>query len=399
MKTERTIVPLRSIIEPLTTVNPQKTPQNFFTYIDVSSISRDTLTITDTKQILGKKAPSRARRLVKTNDVIYATVRPTLIRVAVIPKQLNDAVCSTGYYVLRPRASLISKYLFYYLISNDFTDRMGEMQRGASYPAVNDNDIKNEKIPLPPLPEQKRIVAALDKAFARIDKVIANTENNMKNAQELFQSKLNELFIQLKINTRQHVLKNDLKSDWPIVELKNTIKTITPPKKIKKSDYSNSGQFPIIDQSQNKIAGWTNDKKALVDIIKPLVIFGDHTCNIKLLDRTFAQGADGIKIIKTNDDLLPGFLYYLLKNKFAEPEGYKRHYTVLQQSKTLLPSLSVQKHIVAVLNVIESEASKLYDIYTAKRSSLKLLKQSILQKAFSGELTSDYRNSLKDAGV
>ena len=137
---------------------------------------------------------------------------------------------------------------------------------------------------------------------------------------------------------------------WPMVELGEVIQTIKPPKKIQKNDYATVGQFPIIDQSQDEIAGWTNDKEALVSIIKPLVIFGDHTCNVKLLDKTFAQGADGIKIIQPDDDLLPQFLYFVLKNKPIESDGYKRHFGKLKQQKIPLPPLEVQEQIVSEID-------------------------------------------------
>ena len=76
------------------------------------------------------------------------------------------------------------------------------------------------------------------------------------------------------------------------------VETITPPFKIQKTAFGSSGRFPIIDQSQAAIAGWTDDESILVHPTKPLVIFGDHTCALKLIDRPFAQGADGIKSCK-----------------------------------------------------------------------------------------------------
>jgi type I restriction enzyme S subunit len=83
------------------TVNPLQTPEKEFDYIDVSSISNLTFHIETTQRLKGKNAPSRARKLVKTNDVLFATVRPTLQRIAIVPEHLDNQVCSTGYIVLR----------------------------------------------------------------------------------------------------------------------------------------------------------------------------------------------------------------------------------------------------------------------------------------------------------
>ena len=134
-------------------------------YIDVSSVNRDTLSIQQTSILLGSEAPSRARRLVHTGDVIFATVRPTLKRITVIPETLDGAVCSTGYFVLRPTDEVLSRYLFYYLQSQRFSNEIESLQRGASYPAVSDKDVKEHIMLLPPLEEQQRIVSILDETF------------------------------------------------------------------------------------------------------------------------------------------------------------------------------------------------------------------------------------------
>lgn len=126
--------------------------------------------------------------------------------------------------------------------------------------------------------------------------------------------------------------------------------TLTPPVKIQKADYLAAGRFPIIDQSQDDVAGWTNNAAALIELDKPLVVFGDHTCAVKWIDRPFAQGADGIKILKTSDELLPRFFYYFLKAHPMEADGYKRHFGDLKRKTIPLPPLDVQHKIVAEID-------------------------------------------------
>ncbi|MBP6855641.1 MAG: N-6 DNA methylase [Candidatus Pacebacteria bacterium] len=138
---------------------------------------------------------------------------------------------------------------------------------------------------------------------------------------------------------------------WPVRKIGELIETITPPTKIQKSEFGNNGKYPIIDQSQEEISGWTDDESALVNANNPLVIFGDHTCAVKYLEQPFAQGADGIKIIKTNDELLPKYLYFYLKLKPIESDGYKRHFSKLKDTKIPLPPIEVQKEIVERIEV------------------------------------------------
>lgn len=136
---------------------------------------------------------------------------------------------------------------------------------------------------------------------------------------------------------------------WPMVEVGEVVTTITPPTKMLRENFGSVGSFPIIDQSQEEISGWTNDESGLVKSEKPLVIFGDHTCAVKYTDKPFAQGADGIKILLTNDQLLPRFLYYVLKIKPIETDGYQRHFAKLKRYKIPLPTISVQEEIVMEL--------------------------------------------------
>lgn len=135
-------------------------------------------------------------------------------------------------------------------------------------------------------------------------------------------------------------------SQYKQVEIGTVIDTISPPVKLQKESYLLAGKFPIIDQSQNEIAGWTDEAAAIIYPDKPFVIFGDHTCAVKLVCQPFAQGADGIKIIRVCSDLLPEFLFHFLKTYPLETDGYKRHFTDLKRKTIPLPSLEMQREIV-----------------------------------------------------
>jgi len=132
---------------------------------------------------------------------------------------------------------------------------------------------------------------------------------------------------------------------WRTIE--SLVETITPPAKIHKTAFGQVGRFPIIDQSQDDIAGWTDDEFTLVRPTKPLVIFGDHTCAVKLVATPFAQGADGIKILQTIAALDPRFLFHVLRARPLQSDGYQRHYSKLKEHQIPLPPLDVQKEIVA----------------------------------------------------
>jgi type I restriction enzyme S subunit len=184
---------LGDVIEKGETINPTTNPDIQFNYIDVSSIDRMSFSISETQTLLGKDAPSRARRAVRTGDVLFATIRPTLQRVAIVPEELNGEVCSTGYIVLRPKSSILcSKFIFYYMLSEKVKAEMEGLQTGASYPAVNDTQVKNLDISYPPLAEQQRIVAKLDAAFAEIDGAIEAVAKSVDDVSRLLESKITD---------------------------------------------------------------------------------------------------------------------------------------------------------------------------------------------------------------
>ena len=139
-------------------------------------------------------------------------------------------------------------------------------------------------------------------------------------------------------------------SQYAQVEIGEVITTLTAPAKIQKQQYAAKGRYPIIDQSQQAIAGWTDDETAIIQPPKPLIIFGDHTCAVKLINQPFAQGADGIKILQTNGALSPEFLYCFLKANPMESDGYKRHFGDLKRKTIPLPPLEVQYQIVAEID-------------------------------------------------
>ncbi len=177
--------------------DPRKKPEEYFKYVDVSSVSRENYSIADYTITKGENAPSRARKIIQKNDMIFATVRPTLMRIALVPEEFHNEICSTGYCVLKPNTDLITPAFLYYSVLPDyFISKIGKLQRGASYPAIRDADLKNQKIIVPPLPEQRKIahiLSTIQKAIEQQDKLIKTT-TELKKAlmQKLFTEGLPE---------------------------------------------------------------------------------------------------------------------------------------------------------------------------------------------------------------
>jgi len=157
------IVPLGEVCdERCELVAPTNQPATYFNYIDISAINNSSKRIVASRELLGKDAPSRARQLVRSGDVLVATTRPNLNSVALVSTENHGHIASTGFCVLRPNDKVLPKYLFCWVQSPEFVRQISFLVQGALYPAVTDQQVRNLEIPLPSLAEQRRIVAALD---------------------------------------------------------------------------------------------------------------------------------------------------------------------------------------------------------------------------------------------
>lgn len=162
---DRTVIwkSLEEVINPTVNIKWSKAKQSY-QYIDLTSVNIDTRTIFATKEITAETAPSRAQKIVLTNDVIFATTRPTQMRIAIVTDDYDNQVASTGYCVLRADdKQVLFKWIYFLLSTNMFRTFLEDNQSGTAYPAISDSKLKEFQIPIPPLSEQQRIVSILDK--------------------------------------------------------------------------------------------------------------------------------------------------------------------------------------------------------------------------------------------
>lgn len=188
-------VSIESLCNKTKNINWKENTDREFDYIDLSSVSRTSLTVTETKKIDSKNAPSRAKKIVKENDIIFGTTRPTLKRATKINEKYNNQICSTGFVVLSPKDPKDSEWIFYFLLSNKFMKRMESLQRGASYPAVSDNDVKKSILSIPSKESIKtQMIENLDALDNHIQSVLLAYNEELKNLEELKKSILQKAF-------------------------------------------------------------------------------------------------------------------------------------------------------------------------------------------------------------
>ena len=167
-----------------------------YKYVDLSSVDRKNngINITSLVSVNSRNAPSRAKKIIRTNDIIFGTTRPTLRRIAVIDEILDSQICSTGFCVLRCAEELNYKYLFYALQSDDFYKYIGSKERGTSYPAVTDGDVKSYKIAVPSVDTQESIVKGMDRLRVHTNLLLKKYREEEKLLIEIKKSLLQEAF-------------------------------------------------------------------------------------------------------------------------------------------------------------------------------------------------------------
>ncbi|EOX3356576.1 restriction endonuclease subunit S [Vibrio cholerae] len=180
--------PISEVTERTTNIKWRETSERH-QYIDLTSVSVDTKKIIETTEVKASNAPSRAQKLVKKDDVLFATTRPTQMRYCLIDEEYDGAVASTGYCVLRVKRDVtLPKWILHLISSSDFKKYLEENQSGSAYPAISDAKVKDFSIPIPcpdnpekSLAIQAEIVRILDAFIAMTAELTA--ELNMRKKQ------------------------------------------------------------------------------------------------------------------------------------------------------------------------------------------------------------------------
>ena len=162
-------------------------------------------------------------------------------------------------------------------------------------------------------------------------------------------------------------------------------------KKIKQKDYLVKGKLAVVDQGQELIGGYTNDVEKSYSGALPIVIFGDHTRCIKFVDFPFAQGADGVKVLRPKPFYLPKAFYYALQSVNIPNLGYRRHFPLFNKFSSPLPPFAEQQRIVDRIESLFAKLDEAKEKAQAVVDSFETRKAAILHKAFTGELTAKWR--------
>ena len=359
-------------------VNPQNfssdtNPDYKFNYITLEQV--------DFGKLLGyseevfRTAPSRAQRILRNGDVLMSTVRPNLMAHLFFHEQVTNAVCSTGFAVLRAKYGFsVPYFLFSQLFSEGVNDQIDKILSGSNYPAINSKDVQLIEIPCPPQVSEQRAIAEV---LSDVDRLIDSLDTLIVKKRAIKQAVMQQL---LTGKTRLP----GFSGKWETKRFEDVFKRLNGNfHKIPTSEYSFNGFHPVIDQGQETIIAYSDRTEKLFKCpADGVIVFGDHTRIVKYVDMDFLIGADGTQLITTRSDSITKFFFYQLSIKDIPNTGYNRHFKFLKDLTFEIPNTEEQRAIASVLSDMDAEITALEQ----RRDKTHAIKQGMMQQLLTGRV-------------
>lgn len=331
-----------------------------------------------------------AKNKLRIGDVIIATVgsHPSLIESAAGRSCVVNSLVE-GFYLNQNAVCVRTKnldvldqrYLGYLCKERNFMHYIQNKGRGAANQMrIAIGAIKEYELDLPDIDIQRRIAHIL----SAYDDSIENNQKQIKLLEEAAQRLYKEWFIDLRFPGYEETeIIDGVPKDWEKKLIGDIIGKIPRTKQIKTSDYLSEGAIPVVDQSRDFIAGYTNDKDSVVNLGIPIIVFGDHTRILKYIQFPFAKGADGTQLIISDKDNMPQSLLYLsLKAVDLSNYHYARHFKYLKAEIILVPTQEIGDKFDRIVLPMLNRIQKLRDICNKSSQA----RDRLLPKLLSGEI-------------
>lgn len=323
---------------------------------------------------------------------------------------------------------------------------LGQYANNAMQPVISKTRIKDVTIPLIDIQEQNALSKILN-SIEKNEKFESNDYNLLKSKIKIIDNwetlnveiKIqNDLIAQLKQSILQEAIQGKLTADWreqnpntePATELLKRIKAekdqlvkdkkikkekALPPiteeeipfelpegwawcripflfhvlsskgKQIKAKNYLSRGKYPIVDQGRDIIGGYSDDNDKLMYVKDPIIIFGDHTREVKIIDFDFIPGADGTQILSIFKPTNTKYLYWALKSIRIKSKGYSRHFKILKSKCIPIPPVREQKAIADTIETLLQKCQSLEQEIQTSEANAQMLMQAVLKEAFEGK--------------
>ncbi|NOZ86871.1 MAG: restriction endonuclease subunit S [Deltaproteobacteria bacterium] len=306
-------------------------------FLGIKNVTEDgRLDFSTIKHVSEQDFPKWTKRVVpQENDIVFS-YEATLHRYAMIPEGFRGCLGRRMALIRPDQTKVYPRFLHYYFLTPSWRAKVNAIViNGATVDRVPLTKFPDIEVTLPPLPQQKQIARVL----AAYDDLIENNRRRIQLLEQAARLLYKEWFVHLRFPGHEHVkIKDGVPEGWEIKQVKDVLGKVKRPRKIKKADFLENGPIPCIDQSRDFIGGYTDDPDAVVDVDKPVIVFGDHTRILKFVNFPFACGADGTQLIVSNDKLMPQeYLYFALDAIDLSNYFYARHFKFLKDQSIIRP--------------------------------------------------------------
>jgi type I restriction enzyme, S subunit len=392
---------VEELVEKTERRDPRLSPDRPFTYVDIASIDNKSATIVAGKEMLGKDAPSRARKVIRTGDVIFATTRPYLRNIALVPDLYENQICSTGFCVLRADSRTVEPSWLYYLCRSDLILMQTESKmRGASYPAITDGDVLSASAPLPGIETQRRIVARIESLLAEVQQARALLEEMRRDVGGMMDAVLGERFGEL---DRAGVIFEPLGSlllDKPQYGTSQKAYETPPGTPILRMGNIVDGKLSLDNLKYVRLDPLEEEKY----LLNPGDILFNRTNSAELVGKSavfeshkpavFASYL--IRLVVDPAAVIPKYVVAYINSQrgrtYIQSQLTRAIGQVNVNAKKIaamplpLPNLDEQERIVAYLDSVQSKVDRMRRMLDEEERLLGRLERSILERAFRGEL-------------
>lgn len=321
-----------------------------------------------------------SRHKVENGDILYSR-RGDVGRCAFATEKEKGWLCGTGCLrVTIDTKKAVPKFVFYQLQKPETVGWVEKHAVGATMLNLNTSILSDVPIEVPCLDIQRKIVDIL----SYYDNLIDNNQKQIKLLEEAAQRLYKEWFVDLRFPGYEDTpIVDGVPKGWDRLPIGELIEKIPRTTQIMASEYHEEGTIPIIDQSRDFIAGYTDTQSAMVNLGRPVIVFGDHTRILKYIQFPFAKGADGTQLIVSNRDNMPQSLFYCsIVGVDLSNYHYARHFKYLKAEEILVPTQIIANAFDDFVSPIFAEIQRLREMNIAAANA----RDRLLPKLMNGEI-------------
>lgn len=316
-------------------------PQGYCLFLNTGNVTKEGLTFKENQFITKEKDEALRKGKLKRGDIVYTT-RGTVGNAGYYNSNVpyENVRINSGMVILRANGEIVdARFLYQILKSEYYRPYFKQYCTGSAQPQLPIKNFSQIYLNVPDIKTQHRIADIL----SAYDELIENNQKQIKLLEEAAQRLYKEWFVDLRFPGHENTkIVDGVPEGWIKEEIGKIIKKVHRTKQIVASEYKDEGNIPIVDQSRAFVAGYTNDLEARVDFGIPIIVFGDHTRIVKLIQFPFAKGADGTQLIISDCLEMPQrLLYCSIMNVDLSNYHYARHFKYLKEEKIMIPTVKV----------------------------------------------------------